>query len=73
MDQPQPDPHAPKTGNAVGEPAWWYRISTGQVEFGLKTKALDRIGPFATEEAARGALELVRARSKSWGESEAED
>jgi hypothetical protein len=56
--------------NSQSDQAWWYRISTGAVEYGVKTKALDRIGPFASEEEAARALEIVRARARSWRDSD---
>ena len=57
-----------------GEPeAYWYNIETGAVEFGRKTKALDRIGPFKTAEEAARALEILRERTKAWTTSEEND
>jgi hypothetical protein len=48
------------------EPQWWFNISTKKVEFGLKSKALDRIGPFSSEAEAARALEKVRERNRDW-------
>lgn len=57
-----------------GEPeAYWYNIETGEVEFGRKTKALSRIGPFKTFEEAARALEILRERTKAWTTEEEAD
>jgi hypothetical protein len=48
------------------QPQWWFNMSTKMVEFGLKSKALDRIGPFASEAEASNALEKVKERNRDW-------
>lgn len=45
---------------------YWFNIKTKQVEHGLKSSSLDRIGPFITEAEAKNAEETVRARSEEW-------
>jgi hypothetical protein len=52
------------------QPKWWFNLKTHKVEFGLKSHALDRLGPFESEEEASRALEIVRQRSKSWATEE---
>ena len=52
---------------------FWFNTVTKQVERGLKSSSLDRIGPFETEEEAKRAEEIVRARSDAWKKEEAED
>jgi hypothetical protein len=52
---------------------WWYSLATGAVEYGLKSPAKDRIGPFASEAEASQALEVVRARAEAWRQQDAED
>ena len=49
---------------------YWFNTKTKQVEFGLKSSSLDRIGPFETESEAENAEETVRQRSKAWLEQE---
>jgi hypothetical protein len=49
---------------------WWFNLKTQKVEFGLKSRALDRLGPFETEGEASRALEILRERSKSWATEE---
>jgi hypothetical protein len=57
-----------------GEPeAYWYNIETGQVEFGRKTSALNRIGPFKTSQEAARALEILRDRTSAWNAEEESD
>jgi hypothetical protein len=48
------------------QPMYWFNIKTKQVEHGLKSSSLDRIGPFITEAEAKNAEETVRARSEEW-------
>jgi hypothetical protein len=56
------------------QPKWWFNLKNQKVEFGLKSRALDRLGPFETEDEASRALEIVRQRSISWAtEEENED
>lgn len=52
---------------------YWFNTKTGQVEKGLKSSSLDRIGPFETEAEAQKAWEVVRVRSLKWKEEEEEE
>jgi hypothetical protein len=52
------------------ESMYWFNIKTKQVEFGLKSSSLDRIGPFETEQQAANAEEIVRSRTSKWLEEE---
>ncbi len=45
---------------------YWYNLTTGQVERGFESPAIDRAGPFDTEEEAAHALELIKERSRAW-------
>lgn len=45
---------------------YWYNLTTGQVERGFDSPAIDRAGPFDTEEEATHALELIKERSRAW-------
>lgn len=49
---------------------YWFNTRTKQVEFGLKSSSLDRIGPFDSEKEAANAEEIVRLRAKQWLEDE---
>ena len=49
---------------------YWFNTKTKQVEFGLKSSSLDRIGPFETEREAANAEKTVRQRSKAWLEQD---
>jgi hypothetical protein len=52
------------------ESMYWFNIKTKQVEFGLKSSSLDRIGPFETKQQAANAEEIVRSRASKWLEDE---
>lgn len=52
---------------------YWFNIKTKQVEHGLKSSSLDRIGPFDTETEAKNAEEIVKARSEAWKKQESEE
>jgi hypothetical protein len=52
------------------ESKYWFNIKTKQVEFGLKSSSLDRIGPFDTKQEAANAEEIVRLRASKWLEEE---
>jgi hypothetical protein len=52
------------------ESKYWFNIKTKQVEFGLKSSSLDRIGPFETKQQAANAEEIVRLRASKWLEEE---
>ena len=55
------------------EHAFWYNMRTGEVENGLQSTSLDRVGPFDTSEEASHALEKLRANSAKWSEDDARD
>lgn len=42
---------------------WYYDVSTGQVSQGKVPNALNRMGPYATEEEARRAIEIAAERN----------
>lgn len=52
---------------------YWYNFTTGKVEQGYESPAIDRAGPFDTAEEAAGAPELLRERSRAWAEEEARE
>jgi len=52
-------------GDEIGQnTAFYYNISTGQVEREGQSKAKDLLGPYPTEEAAAHALESIREREQ---------
>ena len=53
------------------EHQFWYNLTTGQVEEGMVSPAVDRVGPFETRAEAERALEILRANSAKWAEEEA--
>lgn len=55
------------------EQKYWYNSSTGEVEFGLLSPSIDRVGPFDTEAEAANAPQKLRERSAAWAEEEAID
>lgn len=48
----------------------WYNSRTGEVEFGMLSPSVDRVGPFDTREEAEAAPELLRARAQAWSQEE---
>ncbi len=46
--------------------SWWYCLKHAVVEQGAGCPGKDRLGPYASEEEARHALELVRERNQEW-------
>lgn len=52
---------------------FWYNLTTGQVERGFESPAIDRAGPFETAEEAAKAPELLRERSQAWAADEAKE
>jgi hypothetical protein len=56
-----------------GTEKYWYNLTTGKVEKGFESPAIDRAGPFDTPEEAANALETLRERSRAWSEDEARE
>jgi hypothetical protein len=55
------------------KPKFWFNLKTKQVEQGLKSSSLDRIGPFDTEAEAAKAEDVVAARAEEWKKQDAEE
>lgn len=53
-----------------GEDKYWYNFSTGAVERGFESPAIDRAGPFDTAEQAANAPQLLAQRSREWAEDD---
>lgn len=45
---------------------WWWSLRLGRVEHGPGEPNAERLGPYATEAEAAGALERARARNEAW-------
>jgi len=54
-----------------GDEKYWYNLSTGEVEFGMQSASVDRVGPFDTAHDAAQAPETLRRRSRAWAEEDA--
>ena len=52
---------------------YWYNLTTGEVEKGYESPAIDRAGPFETPQEAARAPEIMRERSRAWAEDEARE
>ena len=52
---------------------YWYNLTTGAVEFGFESPAIDRAGPFDTAEDAARAPEILRERSRAWADADARE
>lgn len=66
---------APQGGDTVSGDSekYWYNLTTGEVEKGFASPAIDRAGPFDTAEEAARAPEVLRERSRAWSEDEARE
>jgi len=67
-----PDAHA-AAANQPDEKQWWYNLKKLRAEYGLKSAAIYRVGPFATRAEAEMAPLLLRERSRAWAADEAND
>ncbi|WP_243227959.1 SPOR domain-containing protein [Microbacterium sp. CIAB417] len=52
---------------------YWYNLTTGKVERGFESPAIDRAGPFDTAEEAANAPELIKQRSAQWAADDARE
>ncbi len=57
----------------MADEKYWYNLTTHAVERGFASPAVDRAGPFDTEEEAAAAPALLAARSRAWAEDDARD
>jgi hypothetical protein len=48
------------------EKNWWFCLKHKTVEHGAGCPGKDRLGPYATEDAAAHALETVQRRNEEW-------
>lgn len=56
---------------AAGDEKYWFNLTTGEVEFGMQSPAIDRAGPFDSAEEAAKAPEILRERARAWAEEDA--
>lgn len=56
-----------------GERKYWYNTTSGEVEYGYESPAVDRVGPFDNKDQAANAMQTLRERSEAWAVEEAID
>ena len=56
-----------------GSEKFWYNLTTGEVEKGFESPAIDRAGPFDTAEEAAKAPDVLRERSRAWADDDARE
>lgn len=52
---------------------WYYNIRTGEVEQGRQSLPADLDGPFATQEEAARAPEIIAERARKWAAEDAQN
>jgi hypothetical protein len=52
---------------------YWYNTRTNEVEYGMLSASVYRVGPFDTRDQAQAAPALLRARSEAWSREEEEN
>ncbi|MER7499878.1 hypothetical protein AB0L05_23740 [Nonomuraea pusilla] len=57
----------------VTEGQWWFCLTHMRVEPDQGCPNKDRMGPYATQEEAAGALQRAAERNKAWDEAEQDD
>jgi hypothetical protein len=45
---------------------WWFCLTHQRVEHGAGCPNKERMGPYDSEQAAAGALDLARQRNEAW-------
>jgi len=50
--------------------AWFYNVTTGEVEHGPQSLGRTLMGPYETREEAARALEAAAARTRTWDEED---
>jgi hypothetical protein len=66
-------PPLTRLGFMAKQEKYWFNTRTRDVEYGLKSLSLDRLGPFETEEEARRAEQIVADRAKRILEEDLEE
>ncbi|TDD22365.1 hypothetical protein [Nonomuraea diastatica] len=57
----------------VSEGQWWFCLKHMRVEPDKGCPNKDRMGPYASEQEAAGALRRAADRNKAWDEAEEDD
>ncbi|GAA3209892.1 MULTISPECIES: hypothetical protein [Nonomuraea] len=57
----------------MSEGQWWFCLKHMRVEPEQGCPNKDRMGPYASEQEAAGALQRAADRNKAWDEAEEED
>jgi hypothetical protein len=52
---------------------YWFNTKTNEVEIGKQSLSLERVGPFATYEEAKNALEIIAQSARALRAEDAED
>ncbi len=55
------------------EETYWFNTRTGEVEEGMQSLALYRVGPFETRREAERALHTLAERAKAWADEEEDE
>lgn len=45
---------------------YYYNLSTGEIEFGRRSRGMNRMGPYDSLDEARTALANARERNEAW-------
>ncbi|CAB4908249.1 MAG: SPOR domain-containing protein [Actinobacteria bacterium] len=59
-------------GTESGE-KYWYNMASGEVEHGMLSPSVDRVGPFDSADEASHALDVLRANSAKWDQEDRDD
>jgi hypothetical protein len=62
-----------KGTSAKDDGDWWFCLRHLKVEHGPGCPNKDRMGPYDSESAAAGALELARRRNEAWRAQDEDD
>lgn len=52
---------------------YWYNTRSGEVEHGMLSPSVDRVGPFDSAEEATRAPEILQERARAWAEEDARE
>lgn len=58
------------TSELEADQQYWFNTRTGEVEKGMVSPSIDRVGPFATHAEAERAMETVHENSRRWAEED---
>lgn len=49
---------------------YYFNLTTGEVEFGKRSRGMNRMGPYDTIEEARQALATAQERNEVWADDD---